>query len=232
MATALTIRNPVIYAYHRLALGPLRDLLHPDGSRIRVSGELRVARSPLELVNYVERGSDLVLVEDTYSQRELVRGLSHTMSELMTTIETVMERVQRLLKEDPHNEELADPVAYNPTLQVLAERMMNYTRTLDGAGIDVGVNVMPILPGITEVALTDPQAGLRPATADNLPALGATALPGLVLAIGHFRNGVLLSPVTADAVAAVLAGEALPAVARTFTPDRLTAPPARARASA
>jgi hypothetical protein len=143
MATALTIRDPVIYAYHRLALGPFRDLLHPDGSRIRVTGDLRVARSPLELVNYVERGSDLVLVEDTYSQSELVRALSHTMSELMTTIETVMERVQRLLKEDPHNEELTDPVAYNPTLQVLAERMMTFTKTLDGAGMVRLLNEFP-----------------------------------------------------------------------------------------
>ncbi len=78
-----------------------------------------------------------------------------------------------------------------------------------------------ILPGISELVITEPQAGLRPATADNMPALGATALPGLVLAIGHFRNGILLAPVTADAVAAVLAGEALPEVAQAFTPNRL-----------
>ncbi|WP_445680358.1 hypothetical protein [Radicibacter daui] len=143
MATALTVRNPVIYAYHRLALGPLRDLLHPDGSRIRVTGDLMVARSSLELVNYVERGSDLVLVEDSYSQMEVVRALSHTVSELMTTIETVMDRVQRLLKEDPHNEELIDPVVYHPTLQVLAERMMSFTKTLDGAGMVRMLNEFP-----------------------------------------------------------------------------------------
>jgi hypothetical protein len=143
MASALTIHNPIIYAFHRPVLGPLRDLLHPDGSRLRITGDLMVARSPLELISYVERGSDLVLVEDNYSQMEVVRGLSHTVSELMTTIETVIERVQRLLKEDPHNDELIDPVAYNPGLQVLAERMMSYTKTLDGAGMVRLLNEFP-----------------------------------------------------------------------------------------
>ena len=78
-----------------------------------------------------------------------------------------------------------------------------------------------ILPGITELVVREPQAGLRPATADNMPALGATDLAGLVIAIGHFRNGILLAPVTADAVAGVLAGEELPEVTRAFAPGRL-----------
>lgn len=86
-----------------------------------------------------------------------------------------------------------------------------------------------ILPGVTELAVVEPLAGLRPATADNMPALGSTGLDGLVIALGHFRNGILLTPVTADAVASVLAGDGLPEVARAFTPDRLarTATPQR-----
>jgi glycine oxidase len=90
-----------------------------------------------------------------------------------------------------------------------------------GAMHDLLRDAREILPGITELAVTEPQAGLRPATADNLPALGVTAVPGLVLALGHFRNGILLAPATADAVAAVLAGEPLPEAARPFAPDRL-----------
>jgi glycine oxidase len=49
-------------------------------------------------------------------------------------------------------------------------------------------------------------AGLRPGTSDNLPLVGPGALEGLVLATGHYRNGVLLAPLTADLVAEILSG--------------------------
>jgi glycine oxidase len=67
-----------------------------------------------------------------------------------------------------------------------------------------------LVPGITELLLTDVVAGLRPGTPDNAPVLGPSELPGLVLATGHFRAGVLLAPVTADTVSAYL---------HTSTPD-------------
>ena len=54
-----------------------------------------------------------------------------------------------------------------------------------------------IVPGITELELAEAVAGLRPGTPDNAPVLGPSCLPGLVLATGHFRAGVLLAPVTA-----------------------------------
>jgi glycine oxidase len=69
-----------------------------------------------------------------------------------------------------------------------------------------------LVPGITELELVDIVAGLRPGTPDNAPIIGPSALPGLVLATGHFRAGVLLAPVTADIVTAfVLTGEPDPA---------------------
>jgi glycine oxidase len=58
-----------------------------------------------------------------------------------------------------------------------------------------------LIPGITELAFGDVVAGLRPGTPDNAPVLGPSGLPGLVLATGHFRAGVLLAPVTADTIA-------------------------------
>ncbi|MFE6284067.1 glycine oxidase ThiO [Streptomyces sp. NPDC057877] len=83
-----------------------------------------------------------------------------------------------------------------------------------------------LLPGITELPLTETRAGLRPGSPDNAPLLGPTALDGLLLATGHFRNGVLLTPVTGDAMAHVLATGELPEVARPFTPQRFTGTPA------
>lgn len=85
-----------------------------------------------------------------------------------------------------------------------------------------------LVPGITELPLTGTLAGLRPASPDNAPLLGPSALDGLLLATGHHRNGVLLTPVTGDVMAVVLADGELPPYARPFTAERF----ARVRAGA
>jgi glycine oxidase len=77
-----------------------------------------------------------------------------------------------------------------------------------------------LVPGITELEVADIVAGLRPGTPDNAPVIGPSELPGLVLATGHFRAGVLLAPVTADTVAGFL---------RTGTPDPIWQPFAAGR---
>jgi len=77
-----------------------------------------------------------------------------------------------------------------------------------------------ILPGIAEYALVESAAGLRPGSPDNLPLIGAIGPEGLLVATGHHRNGMLLAPVTADAVAALLRGEAVPGPVRVADPAR------------
>jgi glycine oxidase len=67
-----------------------------------------------------------------------------------------------------------------------------------------------VLPEVAEMELIGTVAGLRPGTPDNLPIVGRGAVEGLVLATGHFRNGIMLAPITADAVAATLAGRPVP----------------------
>ncbi|MFM9693953.1 glycine oxidase ThiO [Streptomyces europaeiscabiei] len=84
-----------------------------------------------------------------------------------------------------------------------------------------------LVPGITELPLTETRAGLRPASPDNAPLLGPSGLDGLILATGHHRNGVLLTPVTGDVLAHVLTTGELPAEARDFTPLRFRARAAR-----
>ncbi len=79
-----------------------------------------------------------------------------------------------------------------------------------------------LVPGLTELPLTETRAGLRPGSPDNAPLLGPTGLEGLLLATGHYRNGVLLTPVTGDAMAHVLATGELPEEARPFTPKRFS----------
>ena len=92
-------------------------------------------------------------------------------------------------------------------------RSSGRTPTVTAGGIwELLRDARTLVPGITELELADAVAGLRPGTPDNAPVLGPAGLPGLVLATGHFRAGVLLAPVTADTVAAYL---------RTGTPDPL-----------
>jgi glycine oxidase len=64
-----------------------------------------------------------------------------------------------------------------------------------------------LLPDVAEMELVEAAAGLRPGTLDNLPLVGPGAIEGLILATGHYRNGILLAPLSADTVAGMLAGD-------------------------
>jgi glycine oxidase len=75
-----------------------------------------------------------------------------------------------------------------------------------GAVHDLLRDAMTAVPAISELILAEASAGRRPGTGDNGPILGPVGTGNLIIATGHFRNGVLLSAVTADAVAALLAG--------------------------
>lgn len=63
-----------------------------------------------------------------------------------------------------------------------------------------------LVPAVDELVLEESAAGLRPAAPDNGPAVGWTGVPGLAVATGHFRNGILLAPLTAEVLAGLLAG--------------------------
>lgn len=82
-----------------------------------------------------------------------------------------------------------------------------------------------VLPDIAEMALAGTIAGLRPGSPDNLPIVGRGAVDGLVLATGHFRNGILLAPITGEAVAATLAGTEPPAAMAKADPGRFVGVP-------
>jgi glycine oxidase len=87
----------------------------------------------------------------------------------------------------------------------MEERGFDTTVTA-GAAFELLREAVELVPGIGELVLDELSAGLRPTTADNLPVLGPGALGGLHWATGHYRNGILLTPVTAEIVAGALAG--------------------------
>jgi glycine oxidase len=107
--------------------------------------------------------------------------------------------------------------------------------TMEDRGYDTKVTALGVyellrdagelVPGVLELDLEAAIAGLRPATPDNAPLLGAWE--GVVLACGHHRNGVLLTPVTADRISALLAGED-PGIDPAFSPSRFSRIPAGA----
>ncbi|WP_353861872.1 glycine oxidase ThiO [Azospirillum formosense] len=80
------------------------------------------------------------------------------------------------------------------------------------------------LPGIAELPIEESWAGFRPGTRDDAPILGLSEVEGLVYATGHHRNGILLTPVTAESIARlILTGEADPVI-RPFALDRFAQP--------
>jgi glycine oxidase len=90
-----------------------------------------------------------------------------------------------------------------------------------GAVHDLLRDAMTAVPAISELTLAEASAGRRPGTSDNGPILGLIGTGALIVATGHFRNGVLLSAATADAVAALLAGEQPHPAWAPFHPSRL-----------
>jgi glycine oxidase len=102
--------------------------------------------------------------------------------------------------------------------------------TVEEQGFDVTVTAGAVhellreayraLPDVAELEFVGARAGLRPGTPDNGPVIGTTAIEGLVLATGHYRFGILLAPVTAEAVAAILVGQEVDSVVTPFAPER------------
>ena len=78
-----------------------------------------------------------------------------------------------------------------------------------------------ISPRIASLPMTDSWAGLRPRAADTLPVLGPCAeIEGVFYATGHYRNGILLAPITGELIARAIVDEVFPAKLKIFSPDR------------
>ena len=111
-----------------------------------------------------------------------------------------------------------------------------FDTSLTGGGVyELLRAAIEVVPGVREMKLAEASAGLRPGSRDNAPLLGPLSDPpfgplsdgwgaaGLVVATGHHRNGILLTPVTADAIASVVCGGGVPEAIAAFRPDRFAA---------
>jgi len=102
--------------------------------------------------------------------------------------------------------------------------------TVEEAGFDKRTDVATIqrlqraavtlVPELRNAKILEDWTGLRPGTPDALPILGATATPGYYVATGHFRDGILLAPITAKVMADVIGGVKLEYDLKPFSPAR------------
>ncbi len=92
-----------------------------------------------------------------------------------------------------------------------------------GAVRDLLVQATAILPGLAQAALRATWSNFRPYTKDELPLIGRTEIARLFLATGHYRNGILLAPISAEIIRAAVLGERAPLAAawlEAFRPER------------
>ena len=78
-----------------------------------------------------------------------------------------------------------------------------------------------VAPQVSEASFLEARVGLRPVTPDELPVIGPSSVfPGLVYACGHFRNGILLAPLTASLIGDLLVDQKQDEVLKVTTPKR------------
>jgi glycine oxidase len=96
-----------------------------------------------------------------------------------------------------------------------------FNKRITPAGIaQILAAALEIAPGLRDAEMTESWSGLRPDTPDHMPALGPTDVEGLWIATGHYRNGILLAPITAKLIASWITGERLAISCEAFSPLR------------
>ena len=131
------------------------------------------------------------------------------------------------------NPQLARHVIYSPRGYIVPRRdgrllagstteYAGFDRRVTAGGVQtITVAALEICPGISHLPLTTSWAGLRPRAADGLPVLGPCAeIEGVFYATGHYRNGILLAPLTGELLAASIMESYLDPALELFSPDR------------
>ena len=220
-------------------------LLHAALLKAAVDAGVRVHRSRARIVVEHDRARGLLLENgEMLAADQVVLAAGCWSSEtpglppgVLPRVRPVRGQILRLMMTEPHLLTRTVRATVHGGYVYLVPRAhgeLVLGATVDELGFDTAVtaggvyellrDAHEVVPGITELPVVEMRTGLRPGSPDNAPLLGPTALPGLIAATGHHRNGVLLTPVTADAVSTLLAEGALPGYAAGFSPERFASP--------
>ena len=101
-----------------------------------------------------------------------------------------------------------------------SEEMGYDTRLTVGGMFELLRGAWEVVPGVYELPILESWAGLRPGSRDNAPILGKTPIENLIYATGHYRNGILLSPITAYEISRLVLSDETSDVIKPFQLDR------------
>ena len=102
-----------------------------------------------------------------------------------------------------------------------SERVGFDKRVTDEGAVSIKSMAFEIAPGLESAAMVDSWAGFRPHAPDDLPVLGpAGDIDGLFYATGHYRNGILLAPITAEIIAEAVVNRKSSRLLESFSPNR------------
>lgn len=90
-----------------------------------------------------------------------------------------------------------------------------------GAVYDLLRDAQTLVPELSEAEFVEVSTSVRPGSPDNAPLLGRSEVDNVVIATGHYRNGILLTPVTADEISSLIVDGEASEVITPFTPDRI-----------
>jgi glycine oxidase len=107
---------------------------------------------------------------------------------------------------------------------------VGFQRGVTAGGIGGLLNAaIAVVPSLAGCEIVETWSGFRPDTIDHLPVLGPSGIERLLLATGHFRNGILLAPITAELLAAGIIEAQTPLELQPFSVERFAAAPATSR---
>jgi len=136
--------------------------------------------------------------------------------------------------DQPHSGPLLEHVVRTPEVYIIprSDGRLLLGATVEDVGYDKRVDpntvkrlvyaATNVVPLMGSMRMHDAWAGLRPGTPDNLPILGATSLKGFYAATGHYRDGIMLAPVTALVMTEVLKGRTPEIDLTKFSPQRFS----------
>jgi glycine oxidase len=197
---------------NRLLLAALREAVRTEGGVLREHTAVQRIEpgvpTPAVITEAGERieGREIVVASGVWS-RELdglepapsVRPVKGQMLQLQMELPFDLRHVIR--GPDAY---LAPKSSGRLVIGATSEEMGFDTNVTAGGMYDLLEGAWEIVPGIYDLPLDDVWAGLRPASRDHEPLLGRADMPGIIYATGHYRHGILLSPVTAQEIAELI----------------------------